>query len=119
MSPNVSADELTALRLEYLVDVRETLQTMRQHGQGLMHRRSFKTSFPILLYLAHQLKGSGGSLGFPEITEAAQKAGERLNEYLDETVPRPKPQDLSRAVLESVDRLETFALEAEEKLRLS
>jgi chemotaxis protein histidine kinase CheA len=117
MSPNVSADELTALKLEYLADVRETLQTMRQHAHGLVHRRSFKTSFPILLYLAHQLKGSGGSLGFPEITEAAQKVGERLNEYLDDTVP--KPHDLSRAVLESVDQLEASALEAEEKLRLS
>lgn len=118
MTPKVSAEELMSLKLEYLADVREKLQLMRHHGQGLLKKRSFRTSFPILLYLAHQLKGSGGSLGFPEITELAQKVGEELNGYLDDdTAQRPKPQELSASVLSSVAALEEAADAAEQELR--
>ena len=100
-------DDLRRLRNEYLADVRETVELIRQHGHGLATRGSFKQSFPVLLFLAHQLKGSGGSLGFPRITELALQMSRELNLFLDdEQTPRPTPQQLSEALLTVAQELE-------------
>lgn len=100
--------ELEELRRDYLTDVREKVELLRQHAQALEARRQFKTSFPILLFLSHQMKGSGGSIGFPKISELAMEISVVLNEYLeDDSEPRPSPQQLSRSVLAVVDQLES------------
>src|ERR1700704_3356485 len=93
-------DELRELQRDYLRDLGETIMVIRQHGEGLAARGSFKTSFPALLFLAHQLKGSGGSLGFPRITELPRRMSHELNLFLDdEHSPRPTPQQLSESLL--------------------
>lgn len=104
---DVPADELRELQLEYLTSTRETVQLMKQHGKSLSSRKQFKTAFPVLLYLSHQLKGSGGSLGFPQITELASKMSGELNQFLDDVSPRPEPGDLSRAVIALADEMES------------
>ena len=107
MTDDVSEAELKALRDDYLADVKEMASVIRKHGLNL---RNFKTSFPVLLYLSHQLKGSGGSLGFPRISALAQKMNEQLNEFLDEEtgMPRPTRAELAHNVVslaEELDRL--------------
>ena len=98
-------EELRQLQLDYLADVREKIAIIRQHGRGL--EGTFKQSFPALLFLAHQLKGSGGSLGFPRITELADRMKRELNLFLDDEVAhRPRPQDLSATLLRIADELE-------------
>src|SRR5437763_510211 len=92
-------DELRELQRDYLTDVRETIELIRHHGRGLSSGGNFKTSFPVLLFLAHQLKGSGGSLGFPGITEAAKRMSNELNLFLDEEqAARPSPAQLASAL---------------------
>ena len=68
--------ELEELRREFLAEAREKVQemqsTLRNHSQQAFER---------LIYLAHQLKGSGGSYGFHRIsTNAAdlEKAVEQI-----------------------------------------
>ncbi|MEO8036550.1 MAG: Hpt domain-containing protein [Acidobacteriota bacterium] len=92
--------ELRELQRDYLRDVRETVEIIRRHGAGLASRGSFKTAFPPLLFLAHQLKGSGGSLGFPRITELAKQMSKELNLFLEseEESKRPTPQQLSETL---------------------
>lgn len=98
--------ELRELQQDYLEDVRQKVSLIRQHAEALRDRGRFKTSFPILLYIAHQLKGSGGSLGFPKITDAARNMTEKLNEFLDDASARPSPQELSDDVLKMASQLE-------------
>lgn len=107
--------ELQELQQDYLADVRDKVVLIRQHGEALRDRGRFKTSFPILLYIAHQLKGSGGSLGFPKITEAARKMTEKLNEFLDDASSRPSPQQLSDDVLKMASQLEQALKESKAK----
>jgi len=91
-------DEMRNLQREYLADLRQTVLQMREHGQGLTN--NFKSAFPTLLFLAHQLKGSGGSLGFPRISELARKMTEELNLFLDEEhASRPTPEELSQRLV--------------------
>ncbi len=98
-------EELRQLQLDYLADVREKIDVIRQHGCGLEGK--FKQSFPALLFLAHQLKGSGGSLGFPRITELADRMKRELNLFLDDEVAhRPRPRDLAATLLAIADELE-------------
>ena len=106
MTIDVPVDELRALQLDYLSSTRDTVKLMRQHGKALGSRKEFKTAFPVLLYLSHQLKGSGGSLGFPEVTELAARMSSELNQFLDDVSPRPAPGDLSRAVMTIADEME-------------
>src|SRR6266567_9256069 len=77
-------DELSDLRRDYLADVQATVIRIRKESGDLQDR--FKQSFPELLFLAHQLKGSGGSLGFPRITELADRMKRELNLFLDDEV---------------------------------
>ena len=102
------SDELRELQRDYLRDVRETIELMRLHGEGLASRGTFKTAFPALLFLAHQLKGSGGSLGYPRITELAKKMSHELNLFLEdeEQQPRPTPEQLSQTLLSISTELE-------------
>jgi len=110
-------DDLRELRRDYLRDVQETIETLRHHGQGLASRGTFKISFPALLFLAHQLKGSGGSLGFPRITELARQMSRELNLFLDdEESPRPTPQQLSQSLLSISSELEREVTSAQSAL---
>lgn len=100
-------DELEELRRDYLDEVRETIALIRRHGRGLADGGNFKTSFPALLFLAHQLKGSGGSLGFPGITEVAKRMGSELDRFLDEEqASRPSPSQLGEALDAIANELE-------------
>jgi len=105
--------ELRDLKLDYLADVRDKVTLIRHHGVALGNKSRFKTSFPVLLYLAHQLKGSGGSLGFPRITEVAKQMSSQLNEFLDDAGPRPTPQELSKGVLQLAGQLEQVLADSE------
>jgi chemotaxis protein histidine kinase CheA len=112
-------DELRELQRDYLRDVQETIETLRHHGRGLASRGTFKTAFPALLFLTHQLKGSGGSLGFPRITELARKMSQELNLFLEEEEqqsPRPTPQELSQSLLSISSELEREVTTAQSAL---
>src|SRR4051812_10019075 len=86
-------DELRELQREYLIDVSGKVSLIREHGRTL--GADFKDSFPRLLFLAHQLKGSGGSFGFPRITELAQRLSRELSQFLDDEIAsRPTPEEL-------------------------
>lgn len=61
--------ELDALKREFLAEAQEKIEEMEENLRG---ERS-PASLERLVYLAHQLKGSGGSYGFQGIsTEAAE-----------------------------------------------
>jgi len=111
-------EELRELQRDYLRDVQETIETLRHHGHGLASRGTFKTAFPALLFLAHQLKGSGGSLGYPRITELARKMSHELNLFLEEEdqAPRPTPQELSQSLLSISSELEREVTAAQSAL---
>jgi chemotaxis protein histidine kinase CheA len=97
--------ELADVQREYLADVDAAVQSIREHAHGLA-RGSFKDSFPKLLFETHQLKGSGGSLGFPRISEIADRMRQELNLFLDdERVDRPTPEQLSRKIVALSDEL--------------
>ena len=111
------ADELTELRRDYLADVREKAKLMREHGTALSRSRRFKSSFPVLLFLSHQLKGSGGSLGFPRISQLAKKLGDELNQYLEEdSYPRQSPGELAESVARVAEEMELVAVDEATKL---
>ena len=98
--------ELADLQRDYLADVETTIAAMREHGRLLGERGAFKEAFPKLLFLAHQLKGSGGSLGFPGISSVADAMRHELNLFLDdERVNRPTPEELSRKIVALTDEL--------------
>jgi HPt (histidine-containing phosphotransfer) domain-containing protein len=69
--------ELDALRREFLDEAREKVAEM----QSAIETTASAESLDRLAYLAHQLKGSGGSYGYERIsTDAAavEKAAEQL-----------------------------------------
>lgn len=118
MSTRQDDNELRDLQVDYLRDVLEKAELLRQHGAALGGRKQFKTSFPILLFISHQLKGSGGSLGFPRISDLAQQISISLNEYLeDDSAPRPTPQQLSESVVKFSRDLESEARGAQAGLQ--
>jgi HPt (histidine-containing phosphotransfer) domain-containing protein len=111
-------DELRELQRDYLAEVRLTVDRMREHGRDLGETSGFKSSFPELLFLAHQLKGSGGSLGFARITQLAQRMGEELNFFLDEQrATRPTPEQLSETLLALSSELESEVNNAQQTLK--
>jgi HPt (histidine-containing phosphotransfer) domain-containing protein len=104
---NNIVDSLRDLQRDYLTDVRQIAGRIRQHGLSLGDQQQFAAAFPELLFLSHQLKGSGGSLGFPAITDVARKIQEELNLFLKEAqVSRPTPEQLSKKVLDLSTELE-------------
>lgn len=102
-------DELRELKQDYLSDVHEKIALMKHHCAALREKRQFKISFPVLLFLSHQLKGSGGSLGFPEISTVAREMSQLLNNYLESEDKRQTPAELASAFSELTARLEQSA----------
>jgi HPt (histidine-containing phosphotransfer) domain-containing protein len=110
-------DSLRDLQRDYLTDLRQVIDRMREHGRCLGDQQSFAASFPELLFLAHQLKGSGGSLGFPGITNVARRISDELNLFLDEQqAARPTPEDLSKKLLALSGELEREVATARQTL---
>ena len=112
------AEELRQLRTEYLADLEEQVALIRQHGDALLSRRKFKISYPVLLYVAHQLKGSGGTIGFAEISDLGKKLSESLDSFLSDTEKRPSPGELSKAVLAIARELDAATVRARETLSM-
>lgn len=102
-------EELAELQRDYLRDVHEKIAVIKQHAQGLRRKQQFKISFPVLLFLSHQLKGSGGSLGFPEISRIAREMTGILNSYLEDEEARPSPDDLGASIEALSSQLEQSA----------
>jgi HPt (histidine-containing phosphotransfer) domain-containing protein len=119
LQPNEGmSDELRDLQRDYLTDLHQVIDRMREHGRGLGDHQRFAASFPELLFLAHQLKGSGGSLGFPEITNVARRITDQLNLFLDEQhAERPTPEQLSKTLLALSGELEREVSAAQQGLR--
>ncbi|HXI11847.1 MAG TPA: Hpt domain-containing protein [Thermoanaerobaculia bacterium] len=112
--------ELRELQIDYLKDVQETVDVLQKHGRHLAGRNQFKTSFPVLLFLSHQLKGSGGSLGFPRISELANQISLALNQYLeDDTSPRPTPEQLSVSIVGFAEQLAETVTQSQATTRLT
>lgn len=101
-------EELRELQISYLDSTAESIGVLRGHVESLPNSGQFKTSFPVLLYLAHQLKGSGGTLGFPAISDIADELASDLESFLDDTEARPDPQELAVRAQDAVDRLEVL-----------
>jgi len=111
-------DDLRDLQRDYLTDLQQVIDRIREHGRGLGEQHRFAASFPELLFLAHQLKGSGGSLGFPAITSVARRISDQLNLFLDEQqAARPTPEELSRTLLALSSELEREVSTAQQGLR--
>jgi HPt (histidine-containing phosphotransfer) domain-containing protein len=109
--------ELADLQRDYLADVARAIETMRAHGRGLAESGTFKSAFPALLFLAHQLKGSGGSLGFPGISNVALAMSRELSHFLDdERADRPTPEELSRTLTVLTSELEREVASAQAHL---
>jgi chemotaxis protein histidine kinase CheA len=102
----VPEDALAELRAEYLRDCEEKLAVIRQQAKNLSSRNGFKTAFPILLFITHQLKGSGGSLGFASISEKAKALHTRLSECLEIGQPQADLQELAKEMAARADDLE-------------
>jgi HPt (histidine-containing phosphotransfer) domain-containing protein len=101
-------DDLRDLQLDYLADLGPTIDQIREHSERLSTQSGFKTAFPALLFLAHQLKGSGGSLGFPRISELAGRMREELNLFLDqEQVSPPTLPVLSQRLVALAEELQS------------
>lgn len=111
-------EELRELQRDYLRDVSGTVEIIRHHGESLAASGTFKTAFPALLFLAHQLKGSGGSFGYPRITELARQMSQQLNLFLEseELSQRPTPQQLSATLLAISAELEREVTTAQSAL---
>ena len=93
------ADELEMIRKDYLDDMKRMAANVRTHAGSLTEKRRFKTSFPVLLYSAHQIKGSGGMLGFPELTEIGSRMAEVLGSFLEESEARPTAAGLAASLV--------------------
>ncbi|MFN2238719.1 MAG: Hpt domain-containing protein [Thermoanaerobaculia bacterium] len=93
------ANELEMIRKDYLDDMKRMAANVRTHAGSLTEGKRFKTSFPVLLYSAHQIKGSGGMLGFPELTEIGSKMAEVLGSFLEESEARPTAASLASSML--------------------
>ena len=104
---SVPPDEVLLLRKDYLEDLRERIALIRHHGEALRSKKAFRASYPVLLYTAHQIKGSGGTLGFPRISELGETLSVKLNDFIDESTPRPSADQLSSTVLTVAGELES------------
>lgn len=118
MTIDVPADELRQLRLDFLGELDEKITLIRRHGESLTSRNRFKTAYPVLLYLAHQIRGSGGTIGFPRISELGATLASRLDAFLDDSAPRPEPKELAVGVLEIAGQLSSEVKSAGEQLAI-
>ncbi len=111
-------DELRTLQRDYLDSVQEMALRLRQQSLDLGSHDRFKDSFPNLLFVAHQLKGSGGSLGFPRITELARRMSDELSLFLDHTEQqRATPEELSEMLIVLSHELERAVNAAQQSLQ--
>ena len=93
--------ELDELKREFLAEAEEKIREI----ESKLSDRSLE-ALERVSYLAHQLKGSGGSLGFPRISDVARSMHRELNLFLDdERVDRPTPAELSRKIVALTDEL--------------
>lgn len=109
MDPEKNA-EIEELRRDYLEELGRTVKTMREHAAHLKSAARVKTSYPLLLYLAHQVKGTAGTVGFPRLSEIARSLADDLEEFLDRDVPVSRAE-LSRKAVAHVDELEQLISE--------
>ncbi len=111
-------EDLRSLQRDYLENVQEAALRLRQQSRDLGSHAGFKSSFPELLFVAHQLKGSGGSLGFPRITELARRMSDDLSLFLDQTeVQRPTREELSEMMIVLSHELEREVDAAQRSLK--
>lgn len=115
MSALPQSEELSSIRRDYLADLDEQVGLVRLHAQALASRTRFKTSYPVLLYIAHQLKGSGGTIGFPEISAVGTTLAGVLDTFLSDTEERPSPGELSKRVSAIAEELATALDEAKRR----
>ena len=85
--------ELEALKREFLTEAKAKVQEIA----AAMNKGRDSESMDRLAYLAHQLKGSGGSYGFGQISDDAAEI-ERAVENSDEATLREKVESLQHAV---------------------
>jgi HPt (histidine-containing phosphotransfer) domain-containing protein len=112
------SEELRDLQRDYLANVHETAVRLRRQSRDLGTQERFKIFFPELLFIAHQLKGSGGSLGFPRISELARRMSEELSLFFDQTeVTRPTPAELSEMLIVLSHELEREVTAAQRSLQ--
>jgi chemotaxis protein histidine kinase CheA len=104
--------EITELRLEYLAELRERLEAMRGHAESLPLSSRFRASFPVLLYLSHQMKGTAGSMGFSEVSEIARDLSMTLQDFLDDN-NHDSREEISQRVVDLLAKLEEKLDEAE------
>ena len=98
-------DDLRELREDYLATLNETIETLEMHAKGLSESTRVKTSFPVLLYLTHQIKGTAGTLGFPGISEIARDLATNLEDFLSKEKPTVSREEISTSALEAVEKL--------------
>jgi HPt (histidine-containing phosphotransfer) domain-containing protein len=110
--------ELLELRRDYLQSVHDTALRLRRRSLDLGSDQ-FKVEFPELLFAAHQLKGSGASLGFPRITELAERMRDELNHFIDPAeAARPSREQLSEMMIVLSHELEREATAAQKTLQV-
>lgn len=94
--------ELEALKREFLTEAKAKVQEIAAMGSGPRDSQSLDR----LAYLAHQLKGSGGSYGYARISDDAaeiERAMEQITAGEDrETTLREKIESLQTAVDQAV-----------------
>lgn len=100
-------DELRQLRSEYRQSLGETIRTIEKHARGLSNAARVKTSFPVLLYLTHQIKGTAGTLGFPEVSEIARELARSLEDFLSPQTPTVSRESISETAIEAVEKLKS------------
>jgi HPt (histidine-containing phosphotransfer) domain-containing protein len=74
--------------------VRQFVRDLPDRSSAML-RAAQTSDTETLKRLAHQLKGAGGSYGFPGITEAAAAVEQALAEGLDEAVLRARVETLA------------------------
>lgn len=99
--------ELDELKREFLVEAREKAREMEAKIED-----GSKEALERLSYLAHQLKGSGGSYGFQRISESAaelEKAAETLGRGNTAGVQERIRQSMSNLLAEIEQRSRELA----------
>jgi HPt (histidine-containing phosphotransfer) domain-containing protein len=94
--------ELNELKREFLDEAREKVDEMQSLLDG---GRSDSASLDRLAYLAHQLKGSGGSYGYQQISEDAAE--------LEKAIESLAAKDSDKATLDAKTRTHVANLRRE------
>lgn len=105
------AQQLAALRREYLADSTQRVEELRRLFTRLSAGE--RGALAELRQAFHRLAGSGGSYGFPTVSTRSRE-GERLSRHLDTTSAAVEPNDLEAigACVEGVARAFADALQA-------